>query len=405
VLGDAEDEQDETFTVTLTGEANASVGEPATGTILDDDTASAPPPTTTETAAPVTTVFQPAPPPEEPGTFNGQVIAGIVLFNGQPIVGVITLESGDVIDATNGTIEIVTDSGRAQFFDGAFKITQPTVDNAVTRLELVGGDFSVCGARNARKTAGLQADEKPIRKLWGRGTGKFQTKARYSAATVRGTTWLTQDQCDGSVTLSEEGSVTVYDFSLRRTRVLTAGNEYLAQEPPPPTPGNFVGDVKGQVIVNGVLVEQDTQIRSGDTVDVRNGRIQLTTTSGDASFFSGRFLVTQNGDSAALTLLTLVGGDFSNCPAAAPKRNLSSRAADPPKKIVRSLWGIGKGKFATKSRFSSATVRGTNWLTVDRCDGSLTVVREGTVEIFDVTLNRTVLIGPGRRYLAPARSG
>jgi len=53
-------------------------------------------------------------------------------------------------------------------------------------------------------------------------------------------------------------------------------------------------------IVNGVLVEQDTQIRSGDTIDVRNGRILLTTTSGAASFFSGRFLVEQTGNAPPL---------------------------------------------------------------------------------------------------------
>lgn len=358
-----------------------------------------PPPATTPTPPPPP---GPAPPPDEPGTFNGQVVSGVVLFNGEPIRGVIQFESGDVIDATNGRIEIVTNSGRAEFFEGAFKLIQPTVDNAFTRIELVGGDFSVC---SARKTAAAGADDKPVRRLWGKGTGKFETKARFSAATIRGTTWLVEDRCDGSLTHSEQGTVSVYDLSLRRVRVLTAGLDYLAEPPPPPTPGNFVGDVKGQVIVNGVPVEQDTQIRSGDTIDVRNGRIELTTTSGQASFFSGRFLVEQTGDSSAFTVLTLVGGDFSNCSTAAKSRSLSSSAQDPPKKTVRSLWGTGKGKFQTKSRFSAATVRGTNWLTVDRCDGSLTVVREGLVEIYDITLDRTVQIGPGKQYLAPARRG
>jgi hypothetical protein len=70
---------------------------------------------------------------------------------------------------------------------------------------------------------------------------------------------------------------------------------------------------------------------------------------------------------------------------------------------VRSLWGKGTGKFRTKSRFSSATVRGTNWLSIDRCDGSLTVVREGIVEVFDFTLRKTVQVGAGEQYLAPAK--
>jgi hypothetical protein len=47
-------------------------------------------------------------------------------------------------------------------------------------------------------------------------------------------------------------------------------------------------------------------------------------------------------------------------------------------------------------------VRGTRWLTVDRCDGTLTVVREGTVAVRDFTLGRTVLVDEGERYLAEA---
>ena len=65
--------------------------------------------------------------------------------------------------------------------------------------------------------------------------------------------------------------------------------------------------------------------------------------------------------------LQLKGGNFSVC----PKRKTSSAAATTPT-TVRQLWGDGKGKFRTKGRYSSATVRGTNWLTADRCDGTFT---------------------------------
>jgi hypothetical protein len=47
-------------------------------------------------------------------------------------------------------------------------------------------------------------------------------------------------------------------------------------------------------------------------------------------------------------------------------------------------------------------VRGTRWLTVDRCDGTLTVVRSGTVAVRDFTRDRTVLVDAGERYLARA---
>lgn len=368
-----------------------------------------PAPTTTESAPGATTSTTtaattaapplpppPPPPPEDPGTFNAQTKSGTVLVNGRPLTGTTLIRNGDVVDATNGTVEIVTDGGRAEFFGGAFKITQAGADG-ITRLELVGGDFSICGRQAQGSKAG---DGKVVRRLWGKGSGKFQTKARYSSATVRGTLWLTEDHCDGSLILTSEGSVTVFDFSLRRTLALPAGQEYFAQEPPPPSPGRFVGEPKGQVIVNGLLLEQSTQIRNGDRIDVRGGSIQLTTTSGEASFYSGIFTIRQTGGQDGYTVLTLVGGDFSACKTTNKKRKLAGSAQDPPKKNVRSLWGKGTGKFRTKSRFSSATVRGTTWLTIDRCDGSLTVVREGVVDVFDLVLQQTVEVGPGEQYLA-----
>jgi uncharacterized repeat protein (TIGR01451 family) len=373
----------------VTWEGSAAPPSPPSAPTTDEGT------TTTTTTTTTSTVAKPPPPPPpaQPGTFNGQTTAGIVLLNGRPIDGTVEIHSGDVIDATNGTIEIVSDSGRAEFFGGAFRITQGP--NGITRLELVGGDFSICAAPRAQ--ALRAGDGKPVRRLWGKGTGKFQTKARYSSATVRGTEWLTEDQCDGSLIATAEGTVDVFDFSLRRTLSLPSGREYFAQVPPPPSPGKFVGDPTGQVLVNGQPLEQDGQIRNGDTVDVRQGSIQLTTTSGKASFYSGIFTVRQTGGSSSYTELTLVGGDFSAC----GQRRLAAK--DPPKKNVRSLWGKGTGKFRTKSRFSSATVRGTNWLSLDRCDGSLTVVREGIVEVFDFTLRKTVQVGAGEQYLAPAK--
>ena len=38
------------------------------------------------------------------------------------------------------------------------------------------------------------------RKLWGDGKGKFRTRGQYAAATVRGTKWLVQDSCSGTLT-------------------------------------------------------------------------------------------------------------------------------------------------------------------------------------------------------------
>ena len=42
--------------------------------------------------------------------------------------------------------------------------------------------------------------------------GKFRTKGRYAAATVRGTKWTIADRCDGTLTHDLTDSVVVNDF-------------------------------------------------------------------------------------------------------------------------------------------------------------------------------------------------
>jgi ferric-dicitrate binding protein FerR (iron transport regulator) len=67
---------------------------------------------------------------------------------------------------------------------------------------------------------------------------------------------------------------------------------------------------------------------------------------------------------------------------------------------VRHLWANGSGKFRTKGRFASAAVRGTEWQTNDRCDGTLITVTKGAVNVFDQTLQKNVVVRAGHRYLA-----
>jgi hypothetical protein len=50
-----------------------------------------------------------------------------------------------------------------------------------------------------------------------------------------------------------------------------------------------------------------------------------------------------------------------------------------------------------------ATTRGTSWLTEDRCDGTLTRVTSGAVEVRDRVRGTTVLVRAGHSYLARTR--
>ena len=139
----------------------------------------------------------------------------------------------------------------------------------------------------------------------------------------------------------------------------------------------------------------------GWTLDVKQGVVRLTTaadqqgTRQSAQVYEGIFQILQEAGPDPVTDLALRGGRFADCPAA--------RSSAASSRVVRQLWGKGKGRFRTVGRFSSAAVRGTEWLTQDRCDGTLVRVVEGIVAVFDRLLNRTVEVTAGRSYLARRR--
>ena len=98
----------------------------------------------------------------------------------------------------------------------------------------------------------------------------------------------------------------------------------------------------------------------------------------------------------AVVELRLAKGDFGVC----PKRTPSSIGGASAAKTVRQLWGNGKGSFRTTGRYASATVRGTNWLTADRCDGTSVTVKRGVIKVADFPKHTQVTVPAGRSYLA-----
>jgi hypothetical protein len=130
----------------------------------------------------------------------------------------------------------------------------------------------------------------------------------------------------------------------------------------------------------------------GSIVNATRGVVEVTSAR-DASgatqtarFYDGGFIVDQlPGD--ALTTLTLLGGPTRSCiPASGP-----GNPAPPTRRRVRHLWGSGHGRFRTRGRYSSATVRGTIWETDDSCDRTVTRVRRGTVSV----LATGTIVSPG----------
>ena len=113
----------------------------------------------------------------------------------------------------------------ASFYGGVFRVVQR---GSVIELQLRGPPPR-CGSRGASAAQHKKKRKARQRRLWGSGKGRFRTRGRYSAATVRGTTWLVADGCRTTTTRVRRGSVRVRDFALRRTIVLRRGDRYVAR--------------------------------------------------------------------------------------------------------------------------------------------------------------------------------
>ena len=144
----------------------------------------------------------------------------------------------------------------------------------------------------------------------------------------------------------------------------------------------------------------------GSVIDATAGTIALSTAVAgghqQGEFWGARFKVTQSADGAGRAELKLKGGSFAGCRRGT--RSVMAFAAANRKRKVRRLWGKDDGgRFRTHGRDSVATVRGTRWVTTDRCDGTVTKVLEGAVDVRNRHTGRVVRVAAGERYLAKHR--
>jgi CSLREA domain-containing protein len=178
-----------------------------------------------------------------------------------------------------------------------------------------------------------------------------------------------------------------------------------SQELPPPVAGRNVNAIPAggtvTVKVKGsrrfVELREGDQIPVGSEIDTRKGRVTIEAAGGSvATFYDGLFRFDQGRGARPLTTLTLIER------LACPKRGGKASAAAKRKK-KRRLWGDGSGRFRTSGEYSSATVRGTRWLVEDRCDSTLTRVRQGRVSVRDFVKRKTVIVRAGKQYVAKRR--
>ena len=146
-----------------------------------------------------------------------------------------------VIDELRSSADPAVLAGAVQtatFRGAVFQVRQSAASGGLTDIFLRGGDFSACrtsgrlrtGQTLARRSVAHAARRRhAVRKLWGHDHhGRFRTHGRGAIATVRGTTWIVADHCDGTRTSVLSGSVSVRDKRRRRTVLVSAGHSYFA---------------------------------------------------------------------------------------------------------------------------------------------------------------------------------
>ena len=198
----------------------------------------------------------PLPPPAPPvagETFNAEPGEGTVLVrrpaDGQliPLDEPASLPVGTRVDAREGGVDLQTapaegvtlPTQQAHFEGGMFRVGQSRRNGKIVNIDLMHGEFAeTCGAPSARErraiARGLKAraaarGDRVLRRLWGSGKGRFRTRGRHAAATVRGTSWSIADRCDETAVRVHEGVVDVENLLTGETVTLRAGDRYAAR--------------------------------------------------------------------------------------------------------------------------------------------------------------------------------
>ena len=148
-----------------------------------------------------------------------------------PLEQVRQIPIGSFLDTRRGTVRLTTardSAGQTQsgeFSAGLFQVLQSRRPSArgLTDVVAKGSSFRVCGRVRAGEANAAARRKRTIRRLRANARGRFRTRGRYSAATVRGTVWSITDRCDGTFTKVTRGSVVVRDFRRRRNVVVKAG--------------------------------------------------------------------------------------------------------------------------------------------------------------------------------------
>jgi hypothetical protein len=152
-----------------------------------------------------------------------------------PLTSTEVMPVNSVIDAREGKVALVTARGggvsqAATFHGGVFQVRQSRTGRGMTDIVLRGANLSSCPRTTARSSRAVASAKRRVRRLWSSDrNGRFRTQGRSSVATVRGTSWYTEERCDGTLTRVFAGKVLVRERGTGRTKLVTRGHSFLAR--------------------------------------------------------------------------------------------------------------------------------------------------------------------------------
>jgi hypothetical protein len=208
--------------------AGPSTGEPSAGHAGDPPAAGALDTTAPEPVLGRTVVV---------GEVSGSILVRLPgARSAAPLDAAAGVPVGSVVDARAGVVELSSVAGgrtqAGRFWGAVFQVRQSRSGAGMTDLVLRGGRPEGCGRRpGAARAAAVAGKRRPRKGLWGKDKGgRFRTHGRNSVATVRGTKWLVEERCEGTLTRVTEGAVVVRDVRRGRSVTVRAGGRYLARD-------------------------------------------------------------------------------------------------------------------------------------------------------------------------------
>jgi hypothetical protein len=298
--------------------------------------------------------------------------------------------------------------------------TQPTVQTSQPSVNVTGAGFSGSVTPN-----GL-----PTTAYFQYGLDSHYTNTGSSGPTYTDSTPSQSIGSDFSAhavgPITVQGLVPNAEYHVRLVAINGDGTVYGPDvsftTPATPAPGTptlgstfNVSAVTGIVLIkiNGVFVPltETRQIPNGSVVNALHGSLGLLTANGQknktqhGSFGGAIFKLTQqrNGKNKGFVTLSIVENAFHGAPSYSLCRAHSSAdasAASLSSKTLQLLRASAHGKFTTRGRYSSATVRGTIWTVADRCNGTLVHDVTDSVAVIDFVRHKTIILHAGQSYLA-----